>query len=70
MIKALLEQPESFHVRAVTRNPDSNQAKKLTEQDVDVVKGDLSDHSSLVQASFTPRPPEHFGDGMQCTCPW
>ena len=38
-------------IRALTRNPDSDKAKKLKEQGVEVLKGDFSDPDSLVKAA-------------------
>jgi len=38
-------------IRTVTRNPDSDKAKKLKEQGVEVLKGDFSDPDSLVKAA-------------------
>lgn len=49
VVKALLDQ-KKFSVRAVTRNPKSKQALKLIELGVDVVKADLADAGSLVNA--------------------
>ncbi len=51
VVQALLQHPETFHVRAITRNPASNQASALTQQGVEVIQGDLNDLNSLVQAS-------------------
>ena len=38
-------------IRTLTRNPDSDKAKKLKEQGVEVLKGDFSDPDSLVKAA-------------------
>ncbi|KAL2846391.1 hypothetical protein BJY01DRAFT_213481 [Aspergillus pseudoustus] len=39
-----------YHIRGVTRNPDSAAAKALSTQGVEVIKGDLSDLASLKAA--------------------
>jgi len=49
VVQALL--PKGHHIRTLTRNPDSPAAKRLAEQGVDVMKGDFSDHDSLVKAA-------------------
>jgi len=49
VVQALL--PKEYHIRTLTRNPDSPAAKRLTEQGVEVMKGDFSDHDSLVKAA-------------------
>jgi len=41
---------KGFELRALTRNPDSDKAKALAAQDVEVVKGDLDDEASLKAA--------------------
>ena len=41
---------KGFKLRAMTRNPDSDKAKALAAQDVQVVKGDLDDEASLKAA--------------------
>ena len=51
VVNALLEHPDAFHIRAITRNAASNKAEELTQKGVEVVQGDLNDHNSLVQAS-------------------
>lgn len=43
-------QDSKFHVRGITRNPNSPAAEKLATQGVEIVKADLDDVSSLVQA--------------------
>jgi uncharacterized protein YbjT (DUF2867 family) len=48
-IKALLQQG-GFTIRTISRNPDSSSAKKLSEQGVQVFKGDVTDKTSLVAA--------------------
>lgn len=40
----------SFHLRAMTRNPDGDAAKALKATGVEVVKGDLNDQASLERA--------------------
>lgn len=37
-------------LRAVTRNPESEAAKKLTEQGIEVVQADFDDETSLEKA--------------------
>lgn len=49
VVQSLL--PKGHHIRAVTRNPDSSKAKRLKEQGVEVLKGDLSDVDSIVKAA-------------------
>jgi uncharacterized protein YbjT (DUF2867 family) len=39
-----------FQARAITRNPDSDKAKALAAQGVEVVKGDADDEKSLESA--------------------
>lgn len=41
---------KGFKLRALTRNPDSDKAKALAAQDVQVIKGDLDDEASLKAA--------------------
>ncbi len=51
LVKAILNDPESeFSVRAITRNINSNGAKKLAELGADVVAADLDDKPSLIKA--------------------
>lgn len=51
LIRAILAHPDGgFSARAITRNPDSDQAKALTALGVEVVKADLDDEASLAQA--------------------
>ncbi|MHB1210562.1 MAG: NmrA/HSCARG family protein [Acidimicrobiales bacterium] len=51
LIRAILAHPDAgFEARAITRNPDSDQAKALAALGVEVVKADLDDQASLVQA--------------------
>lgn len=48
-INALLRQG-GFTIRTISRNPDSSSAKKLSEQGVQVLKGDITNKPSLVAA--------------------
>jgi len=41
---------KGFHLRGLTRTPDSERAAALTRQGVDLVKGDLDDEATLRQA--------------------
>ncbi|KIW27739.1 uncharacterized protein PV07_07449 [Cladophialophora immunda] len=45
--KLLLQYPSEYTVRVLTRNPDSDAAKQLAQQGAEVVKGDLTDVSTL-----------------------
>ena len=45
--KLLLQHPEQYRVRALTRNPDSPAARHLSELGAEVVQGDLTDSSTL-----------------------
>ncbi|OAG44310.1 hypothetical protein AYO21_01306 [Fonsecaea monophora] len=45
--KFLLQHPDEYRVRVLTRNPDSDAAKQLAQQGAEVVKGDLTDASTL-----------------------
>lgn len=49
VVQSLL--PKGHRIRTVTRNTDSPKAKRLQEQGVEVLKGDLSDVNSIVQAA-------------------
>lgn len=49
IVRALLAQ-KKFSVRAITRNPNGKKAQALALEGVDVVKADLNDAHSLVQA--------------------
>jgi len=49
VVKALLQ--KGYHIRGLTRKPDSPKALKLKEKGVEVVQGDFSDPDSLVQAA-------------------
>ncbi|EXJ73884.1 uncharacterized protein A1O5_03646 [Cladophialophora psammophila CBS 110553] len=50
--KFLLEYPDKYKVRVLTRNPESDAAKWLAQQGAEVVKGDLTDASTL-DAAFS-----------------
>lgn len=50
MAKFLLQHPDEYKVRAVTRNPDSDAAKALQAKGAEVVQADLTVPSSLPQA--------------------
>jgi uncharacterized protein YbjT (DUF2867 family) len=51
LVRAILADPEgAFTARALTRNPDSGQARALAEQGVEVVAADLDDEASLRRA--------------------
>ncbi len=43
--------PKGHRIRTLTRNPDSPKAKQLTEQGVEVLKGDFNDSDSMVKAA-------------------
>ena len=47
MARLLLQSRSAFTVRALTRNPDSAAARSLAEAGAEVVRGDLTDRSSL-----------------------
>ena len=49
VVQSLL--PKGHNIRTITRNPDSDKAKKLKEQGVEVMKGDFSDSDSLLKAA-------------------
>src|SRR5436309_2780107 len=49
VIDALLKDG-TYSIRAITRNPDSNTAKTLASQGVQVVKADANDVASLTEA--------------------
>ena len=49
VVQALL--PKGHTIRTLTRNPDSDAAKKLTDLGVEVMKGDFSDSDSLLKAA-------------------
>lgn len=48
----LLQYPEQYAVRALTRDPSSTNAKRLAEAGAEVVKGDLTDATTL-DAAFS-----------------
>jgi uncharacterized protein YbjT (DUF2867 family) len=51
LVRAILADPEGpFTVRALTRNPDSGQAREFASQGVEVVQADLDDEASLRKA--------------------
>lgn len=50
VVDALLKSPESYTVRAVTRNISSSKAQSLVARGVEVVTGDLDNHNSLLKA--------------------
>lgn len=50
MAKLLLQYGEEYAVRALTRDPNSAAAKKLSDKGAEVVKGDLTDPETLPAA--------------------
>src|SRR5215469_9167032 len=51
VVNALLKDKDNeYSIRAITRNPDSERAKALASQGVEVVKADLNDFDSLIAA--------------------
>ena len=50
VVDALLKNPESYTVRAVTRNLNSDRARSLVSRGAEVVAGDLDNHNSLLKA--------------------
>jgi uncharacterized protein YbjT (DUF2867 family) len=46
----IMKKTAGWKVRAVTRNPKSDAAKKLAAEGVEVVVGDFNDEASLVKA--------------------
>ncbi|KAB5576118.1 hypothetical protein GE09DRAFT_1265649 [Coniochaeta sp. 2T2.1] len=50
VVAGLLQEPEKYHIRAVTRRPDSDAAKSLKAKGVEIVTGDLNDIESLKAA--------------------
>ena len=50
VVKLLLQYPEQYTVRALTRNPSSPAAKRLSDNGAEVVKGDLTDPTTLSAA--------------------
>jgi uncharacterized protein YbjT (DUF2867 family) len=49
VLKAVLADG-TFTPRAITRNPESDAAKKLSAQGIEVVKGDLFNKESIIKA--------------------
>jgi len=49
IVKSLLKNGK-YHIRVLTRNSESENAKKLKEQGVEVVKGNISNHEDLKNA--------------------
>src|SRR5260370_40031172 len=43
-------QGSGFHLRGLTRNPDSKRATELARQGIDIVKGDLDNEATLRRA--------------------
>jgi len=51
LVKAILNDPDKqFNVRAITRNANSDKAKKLAEMGAEVVEANIDDEESLVKA--------------------
>jgi len=51
LVKAILNDPDKqFDVRAITRNANSDKAKKLTEMGAEIVEANIDDEKSLVKA--------------------
>lgn len=50
VVDALLKNPESYSVRAVTRNPNSDKSCALAARGAEVVAGNLDDYNSLLKA--------------------
>jgi uncharacterized protein YbjT (DUF2867 family) len=48
--KLLLQHPDSYRVRCLTRNTESSAAKVLADQGAQLVQGDLTDRNSLAAA--------------------
>ncbi|KAL4879868.1 hypothetical protein BJY04DRAFT_228793 [Aspergillus karnatakaensis] len=49
VVNTLLDSGE-YHIRAVLRNPDSEKAQPLLDRGVEIVKADINDKASLIQA--------------------
>jgi len=47
VVSGLLQDQAKYHVRAVTRRPDSDAAKSLHAKGVEIIQADLNDHESL-----------------------
>ena len=50
IVRELLKHPNDYHIRGVTRNPDSDAAKQLASQGVEVVKADLKNFDEVLEA--------------------
>lgn len=50
MAKYLLEYPDAYRVRAVTRNPDSDAASMLRARGAEIIRADLTVPSTLPAA--------------------
>ena len=51
LVRSILADPEgAFAVRAITRNPDSDQARQLAAAGAEVVAADLADQASVTRA--------------------
>ena len=51
LVRAILDDPaDGFTARAITRNPDSDAARALASQGIEVVQADLDDEASLTRA--------------------
>ncbi|TDE47516.1 NmrA/HSCARG family protein [Nonomuraea mesophila] len=50
VVDAMLEHPDQWQVRALTRDPSSAAARALTARGVDVVAGDMADEDSMRRA--------------------
>lgn len=61
VVDALLSQGK-FKVRAISRDPQSDNAKALTRRGVEVVQGDLNDKASLIEvrSNLCQSPHQHF----------
>lgn len=50
VVNALLNRPESYTVRAVTRNINSDKARSLASRGAEIVTGDLDNYDSILKA--------------------
>ncbi|KAL1916178.1 uncharacterized protein VTP21DRAFT_6182 [Calcarisporiella thermophila] len=50
VINSLLQQSDKYHLRAITRNPDSKNAKELEKKGVELIQGDLNKEDDLTRA--------------------
>ena len=50
VVNALLNHPETYTVRAVTRNINSDKARSLASRGAEVVTGDLDNYDSILKA--------------------